>query len=382
MERLKNLTKHSVSVLTVLKNLVLSIYRGIGRVLDKLNLPQKLYLLSLMLIFFPERNWAVICWLTMIGLSLEFWPRFTKIWHSLLGKSFLLFFYAIIANFALASAASVINDITGVDAQHLPYSHNLAILLYLPAWLIGFTFISLLIITLFSSVYIMLILLLKPFGINAVRIVTQSNYPVLTTISRMILSSIVLLQFVAVNGKDFNTFSETVNQSIEPILTAQRQSMTELEPEELFLGLHEGSSTDDDSLTPDNDLAENLKAFENKTAAAENSDERTADEKQADAEAEQLITEFFNINDNTESLISNQKRYHKFVWHSLNLFIFGLEADSLSRCKVKEGTRVVELNDYEMLEISPDKKAEFGYNYTVKPCLSVGVLSGYLKNTN
>jgi len=374
MERLKNLSKHSASVLTSIKNLVLWIYRGIGRILDNLNASQKLYLLSLIIIFFPERNWVVICWLTMIGLSLEFWPRFNKIWHSLLGKSFLLFFYAIIANFALASAASVVNDITGVAAQHLPYSHNLAILLYLPAWLIGFTFLSLLVITLFSSLYIMLILILKPFGIGAVRIVTQSSYPVLTTIARMTLSTFVLFLFVAANEADFDMFSDKINQSIEPILAAQRDSSAELEQLMTDMeGINEG-----ELLQPINDLT-SANQLVGREPVSTKFNEKTANEQEQDNKA---IFDFFGIKDSKESLISNRKRYHKFVWYSLNLFIFGLEADSLSRCKIKEGTRIIELNDFEMLEVAPDKNAEFGYRYTVKNCLSVGVISGNMKNGN
>jgi hypothetical protein len=54
-------------------------------------------------------------------------------------------------------------------------------------------------------------------------------------------------------------------------------------------------------------------------------------------------------------------------------FIFNYEADEFSRCANPEGTRVVELNDYEILTIRPLKNDDIGYTYTVIPCRSAAI---------
>lgn len=366
MERLTYLRKHSISIFNQFKHAVQSVYRMIGRGVDKLNLPQKLYLISLIIMCFPDRSWLAICFLIMVGLSLEFWPRFNNIWHSLLGKSCLLFFYAIVANFALASAASVINDITGVAADHLPYSHNFAILLYLPAWLIGFTFLALIVTALLSPFYITFILLLRPFGVKAVKAITQSNFPVLTTIARMFLSFIVMSQFIVSNQADFQVFTDKLKLSLEPIVAAAHDVDTlQLESEQELIA---SSESDEQALNHKRKIF-SLISIENA---------KTADSTIVNNDEKEKTSSLLTLKSKEKSISSNQKRYHQFVSYSLNLFIFELESDSQSRCKMDEGVRVIEINDFEMLEIVEDKTSEFGYRYTVKPCLSVSILA--LKN--
>lgn len=345
MEKLNNLLKQPISIITRVKSILSAINHKIWQWVGRLNLAQKLYLMAILIILFssPNIEWGFVCFFVLLGIGLEFWPRFTLMWHSLLGKSCLLFFYAVIANFSLASAASVINDITGVGAQHLPYSHNFAILLYLPIWLIGFTFLALLIIQVLSPLYIAVILLLKPFGLRAVKTVTQSTFPVITTMVRMGLSLVVLSQLILYNEDDFMSFSQKLNQSIAPFVKAQKSDATEqVAPEELLVATTNSPTIDQVDKHEKTSLRKGL----------------------------------FDITGNENLKEEQAKRtpyYQRFVMHSLNTFIFLLEADSLSRCKVESDARVVEINDYEMLEVTVDKNQEFGYRYEVKPCGSVGL---------
>ena len=66
----------------------------------------------------------------------------------------LLLFYAVIANFALAGAASVVNEVVGVSSSHFSYTHNFAILLYLPAWTLAISIIALLLLQIFVPFYL------------------------------------------------------------------------------------------------------------------------------------------------------------------------------------------------------------------------------------
>jgi hypothetical protein len=65
-----------------------------------------------------------------------------------------------------------------------------------------------------------------------------------------------------------------------------------------------------------------------------------------------------------------RSQYFTGVRKAIALFAFQLEANVKSRCKKLPQSHVVELNDYEILEITPDTKAEYGYHFEVKKCIS------------
>ena len=65
--------------------------------------------------------------------------------------------------------------------------------------------------------------------------------------------------------------------------------------------------------------------------------------------------------------------YQKTQRQALASFIYEFEADSRSRCAHPEGTRVIELNDYEILQIAKLSETEDGYVYSVEPCRSAAI---------
>ena len=75
----------------------------------------------------------------------------------------------------------------------------------------------------------------------------------------------------------------------------------------------------------------------------------------------------------TISLSERAEAYDNKIKAILAYFIYELEADSYSRCQVTEGSRMVELNDYEILEITQLSEQERTYKYEVKPCISVAI---------
>ena len=86
-----------------------------------LSTAQKLYLAALISVIF-FKSWSLCALLTMTALVIEFWPKFNKLWHSLAGKALILVFYATIANFVLANASSIVNDVTHVSAANMSYT--------------------------------------------------------------------------------------------------------------------------------------------------------------------------------------------------------------------------------------------------------------------
>lgn len=342
MERLANLLKQPKTQVNSLIGWLKTIHRRLWSGIGQLNTPQKLYGITLILLSLPDTNWPLVCIFTLLALGLEFWPRFTRIWHSLLGKSCLLFFYAIVANFALVSAASIVNDVSGIAAEHLPYTHNLVILMYLPVWIIGFTFLALLFLQVLSPLYILAILMLRPFGIRAVKFLSQSKFPVLTTLVRMGLSLVLLTQLIALNEKNFVDLSKQLNGVLDDVV--QEQTIQENDNKDLSNEV----------------LPKQVVNDVNEVASL----------------SSELGDSAFGIRLNTgdeEQQMSIYYSYRDIVLVSLNSFIYALEADNFSRCQFAPPSRVVEINDYEMLTITPDDTADYGFSYKVEPCRSVGI---------
>lgn len=346
MERLGNLLKQPKSLVQSLIGWLKTIHSRLWSGIGELNTPQKLYGLTLILLCFPDTNWPLVCIFTLLALGLEFWPRFTRIWHSLLGKSCLLFFYAIVANFALVSAASIVNDVSGIAAEHLPYTHNLVILMYLPVWIIGFTFLALLFLQVLSPLYIFAILLLRPFGVRAVKFLSQSKFPILTTMIRMGLSLVLLVQLIALNEKNFVDLSKQLNGVLDSVVQETEQGQ---------LIQEDGFETSKNEA-----LSEQIV---NETSEVSSLSSELGDS----AFGIRLST------DEQEQQMSIYYSYRDIVLVSLNSFIYALEADNFSRCQFTSPSRVVEINDYEMLTITPDEGADYGYSYQVEPCRSVGI---------
>ncbi|NVJ64152.1 MAG: hypothetical protein HWD84_07995 [Flavobacteriaceae bacterium] len=235
-----------------------------------------------------------------LGLIYEFWPRFSRLWEHLLGKAAILFFYAIIANFALAHSSGLVNAVTGVTASALPYSHNFALILVLPTWLIIVSLIMLVILQLLAPFYVLLLLILKPFGLNGLRHKPEYQYVLSTALLRYFWM-LMLLIYVSLAAAKVGV----INQGT-PLLGSVYSAIAE--------GFYSAVNDVD------------AKAL--------------AEKKQKDRELQQQIMR------NANSFYTAQNRL-------LADFIYNNEADNRSRCEHPENSRVIELNDFEILIITP-----------------------------
>ncbi|AFU99137.1 hypothetical protein [Simiduia agarivorans] len=169
---------------------------------------QKFYLLALLALPLHGGTAAL---LAIAGLILDFWPRFVRLWESLAGKAAILLFYAVVANFAFASAAGLINQLTGVNADFLPYSLNTALLLNLPGYAFGISVLALVIIGLFFPLFLLAIFLLRLVGVSHQRLFRDIPYPVSTLCIRFVLSWLLIMQS-----------ADLFSQQEEPALEAAR----------------------------------------------------------------------------------------------------------------------------------------------------------------
>ncbi|WP_052813829.1 hypothetical protein [Shewanella sp. cp20] len=172
--------------------------QGLRNKWQRLTLPQRLYLLAALLLM--SEHLGLVAIITTIALTLEFWPVFERVWHSLAGKAVLLLFYAIVANYALAMASAIVNEVVGVPATHFNYTHNFAILLLLPAWILGISAVGLLFAQILMPFYLLIALVLKPIGIKLFSLTGNSHYRFTTLMVRFILSFVLLYHLLLLMG--------------------------------------------------------------------------------------------------------------------------------------------------------------------------------------
>ncbi|QYJ84539.1 hypothetical protein K0I73_09595 [Shewanella mesophila] len=329
----------SLNVQHKLKLLVshpISTWNAIKLIWQNFSIPQRFYFLAVLILVTNEAL-GLVALVTTIALTLEFWPLFNRVWHSLAGKAVLLLFYAIVANFALAMSSSIVNEIVGVPAGHFTYTHNFAILLFLPAWIIVISAMALLCAQIIVPFYIAVALLLKPFGIQGWRLTQNTHYRIITMIVRFILSSILLYH--------------------------------------VFLLLEDVEEIEDKLAS-----AEIIRSSEINASPLNTKQLTTIDTLQVKDVASLIDTKKVSMKDEqtnrsqvpSDPVIYSQirKTYQTQVRQLIAHFAFYLEADTRSRCKKLEESSIMELNDYEILEIIPDKQAPYHYRFETKRCIS------------
>lgn len=275
---------------------------------------------------------AWISWIIVIGLVIEFWPKFLHLWESLLGKTVVLIFYAIIANFALASSAGLVNEVAGVSADSLPYTHNWALILTAPTWFLVTNILALLFIQLLVPAYLVLLLVLKPFGIHGLWHSPDYRFVFSTALIRYVWVCI-LVAVIAVYGIRGGLITQS-SPFIGDVLTG-------------FMHGHEIKASN-----PENDGKNDDEALDN----VETNDPLLRDEFLYEATQNQSIV---------KAVFSK----------SVANFIYMYESDSYSRCEHPNDTRVVELNDYEILTIKKNTEQDIGYEFAVIACRSPGINS-------
>lgn len=236
----------------------------------------------------------------LMGLCWEFWPGFIRFWDHLLGKAAVLFFYAVIANFALAHSSGLVNGVTGVSASVTPYSHNFALILVLPTWFFIVSLIMLVMVQALLPFYLLLLLILKPFGVHGLWHKPEYKYVFSTAFLRYMWMVILFINFSVVAAKVGVITSDT------PLLGAS------------YTVASEGFFETKDDVDPA------------RVADIEASHQALQDE----------------IQRNTNNFRSVQKRL-------LAEFVYNHEADSHSRCAHPADSRVIEINDFEILLVTP-----------------------------
>ncbi|WP_421134147.1 hypothetical protein [Alteromonas sp. A079] len=345
------------------RQLLHAIWRKIPSYLHRwrsLNFAQRCYfsatfLLMIDVLFIDSSNalfQVVMFSMVLVGLLNEFWPRFMLAWDSLIGRSLILFAYAVMANFALASASGLVNTVTGVSVVSLPYSHNFAIILMLPSWFFVTTLFILVSSQLLMPLYLLVLVLLKPFGIHGLWHAPDYKYVFTTALLRYVWTFALLIKLLTLSMQSgvIEFFNESqVGTLLESVIEVQNEDKVQVVGE-----------VDVDS-KPSEPVISSLSTDSAIVDAGKNDTQNVEDE------LEQEIREaILQASANSEKFLLRQR---KLLAH----FIYIYEADSYSRCSIPDNSRVVEINDYEILTIAKTEDNDLGYVYEVIACKSAAI---------
>ncbi len=288
----------------------------------------------------------------LAGITHEVWPRFMLVWHSLPGKAAILFIYAVIANFALASASGMVNDLVGVSADALPYSHNFALILMMPSWFFLTSILALVFVTLLTPLYLLALLVLKPIGVKRFWHAPDYRFVFTTALIRYIWTFALLFELIllAAQAGLVGTYKDGVS---EDIVSVTYENEPDTPPSSTQI---EGTGT-----PAQNDVEMGPSTSPVKSVVED------INERDPDIEEDVLLL--------WEDAKAKNKAFKRSQRRLLAEFVFEFEADSRSRCAHTETSRVIELNDYEILQITRAQSEgnEIGYQYEVLACRSPGI---------
>lgn len=262
---------------------------------------------------------ALLC-----AVSLDMWQGFLKIWNSLVGKAVVIVFYAVLGNFCFAMAESQVNHLIGVRPDIVPYTVNLTVLLLAPLWSFGLSLVILTIYTLLHSAKIFLLLFLRPLGVRSRHLLGDEAYPVWTLIARFIYLPVFMTCLSPLPG----IYLDGDSSQLERLLSG-KPSLIVLETEKA------------------------QKQTSGNTAVV-NKDQTDENSNQLNIDVSQGLPRILWLNRTQAS------------------FLYHIESLSRSSCPLQGKEHLVHINDHEVLVITPDEKAETGYQYQVRLCGSVG----------
>lgn len=263
------------------------------------------------------------------------------LWHSLLGKACILTFYAIVLNFSFAYAESIVNGVIGIRPNVVPYSVNLAALLLAPAWTLIGSMLTLQFYSMLHLFKVMLLLMLRPFGVQSKHLLDDEVFPVWTLVARIIYLPVVTI-----------------------ILTFTLASYFSGHPEELL----SWGNTEQQQKNPE---AVQKQVAEIKKREAELQQQQPKGPHTKVPEFQVFIDDGY-LKGNSGFKLPTMLWLNKLVAS----FNYHIESMGASSCKLTPPEHLVHINDYEVLVITPDATQPVGYSYKVRVCDSPAFPAG------
>jgi len=280
--------------------------------------------------------------LLLLATAKEMWQRFAIWWHSLLGKACILTFYAIVLNFSFAYAESIVNGVLGIRPNVVPYSVNLAALLLAPAWTLIGSMLTLQFYSMLHLLKVMLLLMLRPFGVSSKHLLDHEVFPVWTLTARIVYLPVVTVILVLTLVSYFSGHPE---QLLNWGNTGQQQQNS---PEAV-----------QEQVTEIKKPEEELKRQQPKGPHSK-------------------VPEFQIFIDDGYLMGDSGFKLPTMLWLNKLVASFNYHVESMgaSSCKLTPPEHLVHINDYEVLVITPDTTQPVGYSYKVRVCDSPAFPAG------
>lgn len=310
---------------------------------QKLNLVQRWYFLAtvsllLWLITFTSAQPFYLGFVVMllVATMIDMWQSSIKIWHSLPGKVLLFASYAILANFCYAYAESQMNAISGVKADLTPFSVHFMIALQAPIWTFILSILMSMAYLTVHTVKVILMLLIRPVSKVHAEMMHQESYPFISLLARIVYLPVVLV-FVSIGLQGYLTGTTVLDVNLDSGSFGAKTGY---------------------------DTSEQTSATDNK-------------EKQMDpiAETSQGVTNQVSEQTNEPEELNLISGVPSIPWANKLVanFLYEVESQGRSHCKISGAEHAVQINDFEILVIVPDKTQELGYRFTVRGCNSANL---------
>jgi len=294
----------------------------------------------------PSKDLLIVGSIAMIGMLRELLNIFTRVWQTLLGKSFIFIIYVIIGNFTLAVAARKVNYITGVDPHSLIYAQGFTTVLVLPLWLLLLTSMSLILLFTLGNVWFLFLKLVNLLRLHPINVKARERFSILFIFIRLMLIFPIMVTLT----QPLNWYNKELNIEIPGVtISSGQQNVT------------------NDQSDPNGLKAVSLDAPSEigPITVSVSSDEGDVNKQTDDVVSNEKSTK-------TKPELKPKEKYTDFD-RAIATFVFEYETFKLSRCEKTDTERVSIIAENVILVAEKVKGHALGYKFSAREC----VLRGY-----
>ena len=324
---------------------------------------QKLYLLAVILgisqeqslsretIMEPELGLLIVGSIAMIGMLRELLDIFTRVWQTLLGKSFIFIIYVIIGNFTLAVAARKVNYITGVDPHSLIYAQGFTTVLVLPLWLLLLTSMSLILLFTIGNLWFLFLKLVNLLRLHPIKFRAGERFSVLFVFLRLSLITPVMVTLM----QPLNWYNTELNIEIPGVTISTGQTNDTEGAEQV--------KEETAKVSSENEVVDAEQAVAGNTELQTSSSNTDKQDKNKQSDEVDIIA----INGADANGTETKEKYTDFD-RAIATFVYEYETFQLSRCKKSATERVSIIGEDVILVAEKMPELELGYKFSARVC--------------
>jgi hypothetical protein len=285
----------------------------------------------------PNIGLLIVGSIAMIGMLRELLDIFTRVWQTLLGKSFIFIIYVIIGNFTLAVAARKVNYITGVDPHSLIYAQGFTTVLVLPLWLLLLTSMSLILLFTLGNLWFLFLKLINVLRLHPIKVRAKERFSILFIFIRLMLIPPVMVTLM----QPLNWYNNELNIEFPGLIISPNKSND----------AEDKASINDSKLSTDDEDV-------NTDQAKDSGDSHEIHDNKRDDDIVIIGTETNQV----------KVKYTDFD-RAIAAFVFEYETFQLSRCEKADTERVSIIGEDIILVAEKIEGNALGYKFSSRACI-------------